>query len=159
MKAIMACDPYGGVGYENGLPWHSLEGDLARFKSLTQGSTVVMGRRTWLSLPIKPLPNRTNIVYSTVELELPEGVTVINDVNQLSTHDDSVWFIGGGALLEFAFPYITEFHLTRAKQAYTCDTFMNLLYLEQEFVKVSEQSYSDNVYEIWRRNETVSSST
>ena len=151
MKAIMACDPNGGVGYENGLPWHSLEGDLARFKSLTEGGTVVMGRRTWLSLPVKPLANRNNIVFSTVELDVPEGVTVINEVERLSEMASDAWFIGGGALLEFAFPYITEFHLTRAKQDYTCDTFMNLLYLTQEFVKVNETDYSDNVYEIWQR--------
>ncbi len=150
MKAIMACDPYGGVGYENGLPWHSLEGDLARFKQLTQGNTVLMGRRTWLSLPVKPLPNRTNIVFSTVELEVPQGVTLISDLNQLYGLD-SAWFIGGGALLEFVWPYISEFHLTRAKQQYTCDTFMNLLYLEQAFVKVSATDYSDNTYEIWQR--------
>lgn len=150
MKAIMACDPYGGVGYENGLPWHSLEGDLARFKQLTEGNTVLMGRRTWLSLPVKPLPNRTNIVFSTVELEVPEGVTLISDLNQLNGLD-SAWFIGGGALLEFVWPYISEFHLTRAKQQYTCDTFMNLLYLEQAFVKTSTTDYSDNTYEIWQR--------
>lgn len=151
MKAIMACDSNGGVGYENGLPWQSLEGDLGRFRTLTEGNTVVMGRRTWLSLPVKPLPNRQNIVFSTVDLDVPAGVTVINQIERLSEMDNLAWFIGGGALLEFAFPYITEFHLTRAKQDYTCDTFMNLLYLEQEFTKVSEQPYSDNVYEIWRR--------
>lgn len=151
MKAIMACDPDGGVGYENGLPWHSLEGDLARFKELTSGGTVIMGRRTWLSLPVKPLANRKNIVFSTVELEVPEGVVLVNEIERMSEMDSDAWFIGGGALLEFAFPYITEFHLTRAKQEYTCDTFMNLLYLNQEFVKVSETDYSDNVYEIWQR--------
>lgn len=150
MKAIMACDSNGGVGYENGLPWHSLQGDLARFKSLTEGTTVVMGRRTWLSLPSKPLPNRTNVVFSTVELDVPADVTLIKDLDQLSSYNDA-WFIGGGALLEFVWPHITEFHLTRAKQEYTCDTFMNLLYLTQEFVKVSETDYSDNVYEIWQR--------
>lgn len=150
MKAIMACDPYGGVGYENGLPWQSLQGDLARFKDLTTGSTVVMGRRTWLSLPVKPLPNRTNIVFSTVDLEVPEGVTIVRELADLVNYPDA-WFIGGGALLEFVWPYITEFHLTRAKQTYTCDTFMNLLYLEQEFVKVSATDYTDNTYEIWQR--------
>ena len=150
MKAIMACDPNGGVGYENGLPWHSLEGDLARFKQFTEGNTVLMGRRTWLSLPVKPLPNRTNIVFSTIDLDVPEGVTLVRELDQLAALGD-IWFIGGGALLEFVWPYITEFHLTRAKQDYTCDTFMNLLYLEQEFVKVSSTDYSDNTYEIWQR--------
>lgn len=150
MKAIMACDPHGGVGFENRLPWPNLEGDLPRFKRLTQGNTIIMGRRTWLSLPVKPLPNRTNVVYSTATLDLPNNVMLIQDLEQLASYRDA-WFIGGGALLEYVWPYISEFHLTRAKQEYTCDTFMNLLYLNQEFVKVSETDYSDNVYEIWQR--------
>lgn len=150
MKAIMACDPYGGVGYENGLPWQSLAGDLSRFKTFTTDQTVVMGRRTWLSLPIKPLPNRTNIVFSTVDLEVPDGVIVVKELEALANYPDA-WFIGGGALLEFVWPHISEFHLTRAKTSYTCDTFMNLLYLEQEFIKVSSTEYPDNWYEVWQR--------
>lgn len=151
MKAIMACDPSGGIGYENSLPWQKLDGDLARFRKLTTGKTVVMGRRTWLSLPIKPLPNRINVVFSTMNLEVPRGVTLIRDVAQLSDFNDDTWFIGGGVLLEFVFPYVTEFHLTRTKNVYACDTFVNLLYLEQEFNKISSAEYTDNTYEIYQR--------
>lgn len=151
MKAIMACDPYGGVGYENKLPWGKLDGDLARFRALTTGKTVVMGRRTWSSLPIKPLPNRINVVFGTINSEVPESVKLIKDIDQLSSFDNDTWFIGGGMLLEFAFPYITEFHLTRARDVYTCDTFINLLYLEQEFNRVSSTEYADNTYEIYQR--------
>lgn len=150
MKAIMACDAYGGVGYNNGLPWQRLEGDLARFKELTTNGTVIMGRRTWSSLPIRPLPNRTNVVFSTKDLAVPDGVVVINRFEDLASYKDA-WFIGGGVLLDFVWPYITEFHLTRSKQSYTCDTFMNLLYLEKEYVKVSETDYSDNTYEVWQK--------
>lgn len=151
MKAIMACDPSGGIGYNNGLPWQRLDGDLARFRHLTTNNAVVMGRQTWASLPKQPLPNRKNLVFSKTKLVLPQGATLISNLDQLRTLDDSHWFIGGAILLEFVFPWITEFHLTRTRQKYICDTHMNLLYLEQEFTKVSESSNSDNIYEIWSR--------
>ncbi len=53
MKLIIACDPNGGIGYENRLPWSNIQGDLPRFKRLTEGQTVIMGRNTWDSLPKK----------------------------------------------------------------------------------------------------------
>lgn len=65
---IVACETQtGGIGLDGKLPWH-IPGDLARFRRLTQGGTVLMGRRTWESLPehLRPLPNRSNIVISGV---------------------------------------------------------------------------------------------
>ena len=62
MNLILACDPNGGIGYKNALPWKNINGDLARFKKLTTNQIVVMGRLTYESLPIKPLPNRLNSV-------------------------------------------------------------------------------------------------
>jgi dihydrofolate reductase len=55
MKLIVACDPKGGIGYNNKLPWSKIEGDLPRFKELTTGKVILMGRNTWDSLPKKPL--------------------------------------------------------------------------------------------------------
>ena len=60
---IWAQDTNGGIGKNGKLPWHISE-DLKKFKSLTYNSTVIMGRKTWDSLPIKPLPNRRNFVLS-----------------------------------------------------------------------------------------------
>jgi dihydrofolate reductase len=59
MKLSIAADPNGGIGYKNRLPWIKLQGDLPRFKYLTDNQTVIMGRNTWDSLPIKPLYNST----------------------------------------------------------------------------------------------------
>ena len=61
---IWAQDNRGGIGENGNLPWHISE-DLKNFKKITSGSTIVMGRKTWESLPIKPLPNRDNIIMST----------------------------------------------------------------------------------------------
>ena len=75
MKLIVACDPKGGIGYNNKLPWSNIQGDLPRFKNLTQGQIIVMGRNTWDSLPKKPLPNRFNVVVTSKSID---NTTTIN---------------------------------------------------------------------------------
>ena len=80
MKLILACDPTGGIGKDNQLPWSMLEGDLPRFKSLTANQVIVMGKNTWLSLPKKPLPSRLNFVVSSSLLDLPNGALLIKDL-------------------------------------------------------------------------------
>ena len=150
MKAIMACDYYGGIGKDGALPWDSLDGDMDRFVSLTFNSTIVMGHRTWNSLPKTPLPNRRNIVISrNSDLKL-NGAEVINNIEQLKDLQDT-WFIGGAELLSELWPLITEFHLTRATDLYDCDTYIDLLYLQQNFRRTHEYVLDDNTYEIWLR--------
>ena len=89
----------GVVGRDGALPWHLPE-DLAHFKRLTTGSVVVMGRRTWESLPerFRPLPGRTNVVLSRAPGYTAPGATVLHDVaTVLATYPDC-WVIGGGAV-------------------------------------------------------------
>jgi len=93
MKLIVACDPNGGIGYKNKLPWTKIQGDLPRFKQLTQNKIVVMGRNTWDSLPKKPLPNRINYILTSDPFSIPDkiGPDIIygfSDVNIL-THFNS----------------------------------------------------------------------
>lgn len=147
MKAIMACDYYGGIGKSGQLPWESLDSDMQRFVELTRGCTIVMGHKTWVSLPKRPLPNRKNIVV-TRQLETVAGATIVNNIDDLKDLTDT-WFIGGAELLAQVWPMITEFHLTRANSIYSCDTYINLLYLEQNFNRTHEYMFDDNSYEIW----------
>lgn len=150
MKAIMACDTYGGIGIDGRLPWVRLDSDLPRFKELTNNATVIMGHSTWRSLPFKPLIGRTNVVVSNHKIQLPPSVILVNNIEDLDQFDDA-WFIGGANLLEKLWDRINEFHLTRAHRAYDCDTFIDLLYLEDNFEKISEREFKDNTYEIWQR--------
>lgn len=150
MKAILACDPLGGIGMNGSLPWKRLDGDMPRFRELTNGHTVVMGRLTWNSLPIKPLPSRTNIVVSSKKISVPFGVQVINGIEDLPT-DDNTWFIGGAKLLEDLWDRISEIHLTRTFEVYDCDTYIDLLYLKENFTMTDEQLFDDNSYEVWVR--------
>jgi dihydrofolate reductase len=87
----------GVIGADGGLPWHLPE-DLKLFRDLTLGSTVVMGRRTWESLPdrFRPLPGRTNVVLTSDGQWSADGATRAGSVEEvLAEHGDS-WVIGGG---------------------------------------------------------------
>jgi dihydrofolate reductase len=145
MKLIVACDPKGGIGYNNKLPWSKIEGDLPRFKELTQGQNIVMGRNTWESLPKKPLPNRTNYVLSSKMVDYAVTVFTIDLVP-----NDS-WIIGGAKVIETCWSLIDEIHLSRTFTEYTCDTFINLVKLEEDFVCWFKENLSDHSYEIWKR--------
>jgi len=147
MKLIVACDPKGGIGYDNKLPWSKIEGDLPRFKALTTGFPVVMGRNTWESLPKKPLPNRINYVFSSKALD---GAITLSDPIFLESVKDG-WVIGGAKVIETCWHLIDEIHLTRVLTEYTCDTFINLVKLENEFTCWFKEQHTDHTYEIWKR--------
>ena len=117
------------IGRDGRLPW-SLPGDLRRFKQLTMGKPVLMGRKTWESLPLRPLPGRDNLVVSRR--------TAVGE------HDGARWFsglgaavswaqesgaaelcvIGGAALFRETLPIADCLHLTRVESAVEGDTLM-----------------------------------
>jgi dihydrofolate reductase len=150
VKLILACDPNGGIGYQNRLPWTNIQGDLPRFKRLTDGGCVVMGRNTWDSLPKKPLPNRINIVVSSKPLEA-EYRNVIRSPDANFNPYDFYWVIGGAKLIESCWHQIDEVHLTKTHAHYTCDVFVDLLYLEDKFVRILSEVFPDHEYQIWRK--------
>jgi dihydrofolate reductase len=149
MKLIVASDPKGGIGYNNKLPWTNLQGDLLRFKELTTGKVILMGRNTWESLPKKPLPNRINVVVTRQNIE---GITTLTSVPERDTMDlRDVWLIGGAQLIKASWHLIDEIHLTRTLSEYTCDTFIDLVKLEREFICEFKENHVDHSYEIWKR--------
>jgi len=150
MKAVIACDPKGGIGYENKLPWSNIQGDLPRFKYLTQGQVVVMGRNTWESLPKKPLLGRLNFIVTSKNLVLPFGAIQVPNLNHFTEYKDA-WLIGGSQLINSAWHLIDEVHLTKTFTEYTCDTFIDLLYLENNYTCWFSEKHSDHVYQIWKR--------
>ena len=154
MKLILACDPNGGIGYKNKLPWSKIQGDLPRFKTLTTCETVVMGHNTWKSLPKKPLPNRYNFVItsSVSKLNANTEFTTLENFLKLSKGIlDRTWIIGGAKLVDSCWNHITEIHLTKTFTEYTCDTSISLLELENNFVMESSELFSDHCYQIWKR--------
>ena len=75
---IVACDRNGAIGKDGDLPWRQST-DLQHFKKITMGSNLIMGRKTWDSLPFKPLPNRRNIVLTSTKIP---NVEVYNNINE-----------------------------------------------------------------------------
>ncbi len=152
MKLIIACDPNGGIGYQNRLPWSNIQGDLPRFKRLTEGQTVIMGRNTWDSLPRKPLPGRVNIVVSSRPLEAEHhNVIRSSEINFNRPDDMPFWLIGGAKLVESYWQEIDEIHLTKTYDLYTCDTYIDLLYIEANFTRTWSEVFPDHKYEVWKR--------
>ena len=149
MKLIIACDPKGGIGYENKLPWSKIEGDLPRFKALTTGKVVIMGRNTYESLPVKPLPNRINVVVTS---KIIEGVKTIPNISIMdSINYKDAWIIGGAKLVNTNWWCMDEIHLTKTFTEYTCDSYIDLIYLEKIFKLESVEGFNDHVYQIWKR--------
>ena len=97
LGAIWAQSLDGVIGDGTGMPWHLPE-DLKHFKETTLGNPVVMGRRTWESLPLTPLPSRANIIISSREAgDWSKGAYVYRD---LPDFDTDAWIIGGAQLYE-----------------------------------------------------------
>ena len=110
---IWAQDKNGGIGKDGKLPWHVSE-DLKNFKNITLNSTIIMGRKTWESLPIKPLPNRENIILSK---------TLNNDILTFKSYDNcmanlqtraipKVFVIGGRSMYKLFFDKADFLHIT-----------------------------------------------
>ncbi len=102
VSLIWAQSPDGVIGTGGGLPWHLPE-DMARFRALTSGHPVIMGRRTWESLPerFRPLPGRLNIVLSREQGYAAAGASVVGSLDEalaLVGPGDEAWVIGGGAV-------------------------------------------------------------
>jgi dihydrofolate reductase len=109
---IWAQSTSGVIGRDNGIPWRLPE-DQARFKELTLGHTVVMGRLTWESLPakVKPLPGRRNVVVTRQTDYVADGATVVGGLEAALT-DDETWVIGGAQIYALALPMATRCAVT-----------------------------------------------
>lgn len=105
----------GGVIGDGGtIPWHVPE-DMKHFRSTTQGHPVVMGRKTWDSLPPKfrPLPGRRNIVVTRDPDWSADGAERVGSIDDaLSLVDDTVWIMGGGEIYRAGLPFASELQVT-----------------------------------------------
>ena len=112
---IWAQSTSGVIGRDGGIPWHLPE-DLTRFKDLTMGHTVVMGRRTWESLPakVRPLPGRRNVVLTRQADYMAHGATVVGDL-EAALGDEDTWVIGGAEIYHLALPLATRCEVTEVE--------------------------------------------
>lgn len=118
---VWAQSANGVIGRDGTLPWHLPE-DLERFRALTMGATVLMGRRTWESLParFRPLPGRRNLVLSRTP---QPGVETFRELTRaLAAVSGDVWVIGGAAVYRAALPVADRIVVTEIQELFDGDT-------------------------------------
>ena len=149
---IVACDRNGAIGKDGDLPWRQST-DLQHFKKITMGSTLIMGRKTWDSLP-GMLPGREHYVLSRGQVD---GIPVITVEEALGMEG---WIIGGGQIYEIFLPHVNELHRTiidaRVSNAATFFpdiTGMGFELHEERHVEAGERDQFDMVFQHWIRKE------
>ena len=112
---VWAQSTSGVIGRGGDIPWRVPE-DLARFKEVTMGHTVVMGRRTWESLParVRPLPGRRNVVLSRQTDYMADGAEMVDSLEQALTEPET-WVIGGEQIYLLALPLATRCEVTEVE--------------------------------------------
>ncbi|OMC11286.1 dihydrofolate reductase [Mycolicibacter heraklionensis] len=112
ISLIWAQSTSGVIGRAGGIPWRVPE-DQARYKQLTVGHTVVMGRLTWESLPakVRPLPDRRNVVLTRDPDYVADGATVVATLEQALQGDD-IWVVGGSEIYALALPLADRCEVT-----------------------------------------------
>ncbi len=121
---IAAAGKNNELGKNNDLVWH-LPDDFKRFKKLTTGHHIIMGRKTFESFP-KPLPNRIHIVISRNNNYHPEGVITVNSLEnalEVSKRDEQPFIIGGGEIYKLGLEVADKIELTRVHNTFEADTF------------------------------------
>ena len=132
LTMIAAAAKNDALGKDNDLIWHISE-DLKRFKRLTSGHAIIMGRKTFESMP-KALPNRTNIVLTNKKDYQPKGAIVVHtmeDALNLVKDDTQPFIIGGGEIYRLFMPYCDRIELTRVHHNFEADVFFPKIDLNQ----------------------------
>lgn len=161
ISVIVAIAENNAIGKDNRLLW-KLSEDLKRFKKITSGHTVIMGRRTFLSLPNGPLPNRTNIVISDVPGEQFDGCQMAASIEEAMTsldNEEEAFVIGGGMVYKQFLPHARKIYLTRVEHTFEADTFFPSLNLDEwneihrESVGASDKNDYPHTFLIYERKE------
>ncbi|CAM2772051.1 dihydrofolate reductase [Salinicoccus roseus] len=137
MVSLIVCHAEQNViGFKNKMPWH-LPNDLKHVKKLTQGNTIVMGRKTFDSLG-RPLPNRRNVVLTRNRDFDAEGIDVIHEVADIKELEGEVFIFGGSGVYNQTMDLVDEMHITRIHETFGGDTFFPE-YDESEWELVSSE--------------------
>jgi dihydrofolate reductase len=129
ISIIVAISEDNGIGYRNKLLWYVPE-DLKRFRKLTLGHTIVMGKKTWESLPKKPLPGRKNIVITDDLHEIIEySITAysIEDALNKCGEEEEVFIIGGGSIYRQFMPLADRLYITHIHKKAPADIYFPLI--------------------------------
>jgi dihydrofolate reductase len=159
ISIIVAIAENNAIGRDNRLLWH-LSDDLKRFKRLTSGHTVIMGRNTFLSLPKGALPNRRNIVITDQPGEQFEGCEMaysIKEALDLAGPEEECFVMGGGMIYRQLLPIAGRLYLTTVEQSFDADTFFPEINfsewqaLETEHVDAGEKNDYPHTFTVYER--------
>lgn len=128
------------IGKNNRLLWHIPE-DLRRFKRITSGHHLVMGKKTFESLPIRPLPNRTSIILSDIPGDKIEGCVMAYSIDEAieKCPDEECFVIGGGMVYRQFLPLADKLYITWVNKTFDADTFFPALNLDEWDLLESEK--------------------
>jgi dihydrofolate reductase len=124
---VLAVADNGVIGLSGGIPWR-IPDDMKRFKALTIGKPIVMGRKTWDSFPKKPLPGRTNIVITRDAVWKADGAVAVHSFDDAlararSENPSEIAIVGGAEIYKTALPFATRIELTEVHTNAQGDTY------------------------------------
>jgi dihydrofolate reductase len=156
---IAAVAENNALGKENDLVWH-LPNDFKRFKALTTGHYIIMGRKTFESFP-KPLPNRTHVVITRQKNYNPEGCIVVDSIEKalaVCPQKETSFIIGGGEIYKLGLAYADQLEITKVHHDFDADTFFPEINLKEwkevqsEFNSKDDKHSFDYTYQTFLKN-------
>jgi dihydrofolate reductase len=150
ISLIVAMDERRGIGKDNQLPWH-LSSDLKRFKKLTMGHHLVMGRKTYETIG-KPLSGRVTIIISHQKDYSAPGCLVVNSLAAaiklaVSRHEDELFIIGGGEIFKQAMGLVDKIYLTTVQGDFDADIVFPNINLDQWKILIGENGIKNEADE------------
>ncbi len=148
ISIIVAVSEDLGIGKNNELLWHIPE-DLKRFKKITYGKTVIMGKRTWESLPKKPLPGRKNVIITDIPYEDIFGAVTaysIEDALNKCEKEEEIFIIGGASIYSQFMPLADRLYVTHVHKKNPADTWFPRI--DRRVWKVIEKEEFNPVIEL-----------
>ena len=161
ISLVVAHDLNLGIGKDGQLPWHIPE-DMSHFRKVTTGGVVIMGRKTWESIPIKyrPLPDRENIIITRNREYNAWGGTVANSLEEAvdigSRAKKPIYIIGGSEIYKQSIDVCNHLYITLVKHTFECDKMMegySELFTLVESKEVETKSGVQLEFQTWGRNE------
>lgn len=164
LSIIVAMAENRAIGRNGDLIWHNSR-DLKQFKKITSGHTVIMGYKTYLSLPNqKALPNRRNVILTSRLENAPEGFEIAGSIKnalEMVKDEEEVFVMGGGMVYEQFLPLADRLYLTRIGKSFEADTYFPYVNFDEwELVDLEVIDDDPNVdysyrFEVWERQLTT----
>lgn len=145
---IAATSENNALGKDNQLVWH-LPDDFKRFKQLTSGHHIIMGRKTFESFP-KPLPNRTHIIITRQKNYAVEGCFIANSIKNaiaMAPKDEEVFIIGGAEIYKQSIDFADKIELTRVHSTFDADAYFPEINLNNWTLVFEEHHYKDEKHQ------------